>query len=116
MRTPHYSGHFHLSYLYSLLTLPPSLPLSHTLSVIDQIRTVCQAELLMKKKMKQYLGLVNNVETDGDNTTAEDLQVKYTHSHSHISFHHFHKDKILFFSNVIILDFSRFHSPIPIYP
>ena len=39
--------------------------------------TVGQAELLMRKKMKQYLGLVTGAEdkTDGGNTTAEDLQV-----------------------------------------
>ena len=68
------SGHLYKQDTFIIYT--PSLPLSHTLSVIDQIRTtVCQAELLMKKKIKQYLGLVNNAETDRDNTTAEDLQV-----------------------------------------
>ena len=47
-------------------------------TAVDGIRvTVGQAELLMRKKMKQYLGLVTGAEdmTDGGNTTAEDLQV-----------------------------------------
>ena len=47
-------------------------------TVVDRVRVVVgQAELLMRKKMKQYLGLVTGAEeqTDGGNTTAEDLQV-----------------------------------------
>ena len=46
--------------------------------VVDQIRTVVgQAELLMRKKMKQYLGLVTGAEDGSDcgNTSAQDLQV-----------------------------------------
>ena len=60
----------------------------HTLSLylssaagVDLIRTtVCQAELLVRKKMKQYLGLVTEAEGAAEdsncNTTAEDLQVQ----------------------------------------
>jgi hypothetical protein len=50
---------------------------AHLVEAVDGIRvTVGQAELLMRKKMKQYLGLVTGAEdkTDGGNTTAEDLQ------------------------------------------
>ena len=66
----------------------------HTLSLylssaagVDLIRTtVCQAELLVRKKMKQYLGLVTEAEGAAEdsncNTTAEDLQVQYSTAHS----------------------------------
>ena len=41
---------------------------------------MCQAELLVRKKMKQYLGLVTEAEGAAEdtncNTTAEDLQVQ----------------------------------------
>lgn len=54
-----------------------SLQLTH--AVLGQLRTtVCQAQLLMRQKLKQYLGLVEGAakEQEGRMTTAEDLQVE----------------------------------------
>ena len=50
-----------------------------TRAVLGQLRTtVCQAQLLMRQKLKQYLGLVEGAakEQEGRTTTAEDLQVR----------------------------------------
>ena len=44
---------------------------------VDQIRTtVCQAQLLMRKKMRQYFGLVDTAERGEEKMFAEDLQVR----------------------------------------
>ena len=54
-------------------------------TVLGQLRTtVCQARLLMRQKLKQYLGLVDTAETQSGErkTTAEDLQVPHHHTHT----------------------------------
>lgn len=59
------------------LSLSPSPPLPPPPSALGQIRTtVCQARLLVRSKLKQYLGLVEGAEREGGEgkTTAEDLQ------------------------------------------
>ena len=58
--------------IYSHISLQPAY------AVLGQLRTtVCQAQLLMRQKLKQYLGLVEGAakEQEGRTTSAEDLQV-----------------------------------------
>ncbi len=53
--------------------------LSMDIIVLGQIRTtVCQAKLLIRKKLQQYLGLVAIAENQSGEreTTSEDLQVR----------------------------------------
>ena len=50
-------------------------------AVLGDIRTACcQARLLMRQKLKQYIGLVDMAEdsTEGKKPTSEDLQVPVT--------------------------------------
>ena len=62
-----------------IVTFCPPPPHTHTHTVIDQIRTVVgQAQLLMTKKMKQYVGLVTQAQHNDKKTSDEDLQV-YMH-------------------------------------